>query len=86
MLFRYLRMLFPNSKFVLMVRDGRATAYSIISRGVTIQGFDITSYRLVTGSCAFFVLIKPFRYFYAKCLERHYILLISQIVLFMLNI
>nr|CAB3267200.1 protein-tyrosine sulfotransferase 1-like [Phallusia mammillata] len=41
----YLKELFPNSKFILMLRDGRATAHSIISRQVTISGFDITSYR-----------------------------------------
>ncbi len=34
----YLRMLFPNSKFLLMIRDGRATAHSIITRKVTISG------------------------------------------------
>lgn len=28
-----------------MVRDGRATVNSIISRKVTITGFDLTSYR-----------------------------------------
>lgn len=37
--------IFPNSRFVLMLRDGRATAHSIIARHVTIKGFDITSYR-----------------------------------------
>uniref|UniRef100_H2ZQW5 Protein-tyrosine sulfotransferase n=1 Tax=Ciona savignyi TaxID=51511 RepID=H2ZQW5_CIOSA len=42
---KYLKELFPNSKFVLMLRDGRATAHSIISRKVTISGFDINSYR-----------------------------------------
>lgn len=36
---------FPHSRFVLMVRDGRATAHSIISRKVTIRGFDTSSYR-----------------------------------------
>jgi len=41
----YLKKLFPNSKFILMIRDGRATAHSIIERKVTISGFDITSYR-----------------------------------------
>lgn len=40
----YLKHLFPNSKFLLMIRDGRATAHSIITRKVTISGFDITSY------------------------------------------
>ena len=34
----YLRELFPNSKFLFMVRDGRATVHSIISRKVTITG------------------------------------------------
>ena len=35
-----------------MTRDGRATAHSIISRQVTISGFDITSYRdVITKVC-----------------------------------
>ncbi|KAM3723653.1 Protein-tyrosine sulfotransferase [Dirofilaria immitis] len=38
----YLAHLFPNSKFLLMVRDGRATVHSIISRQVTITGFDLS--------------------------------------------
>lgn len=41
----YLTGLFPNSRFILMIRDGRASAHSIITREVTISGFDITSYR-----------------------------------------
>lgn len=41
----YVLELFPNSKFLFMVRDGRATVHSIISRKVTISGFDLTSYR-----------------------------------------
>lgn len=32
--------LYPKAKFVLMVRDGRAVAYSIVSRNVTISGVD----------------------------------------------
>ncbi|XP_065199522.1 protein-tyrosine sulfotransferase isoform X2 [Planococcus citri] len=40
----YLMELFPNSKFIFMVRDGRATVHSIISRKVTITGFDLTDY------------------------------------------
>lgn len=35
----------PQAKFLFMVRDGRATVNSIISRKVTITGFDLTSYR-----------------------------------------
>ncbi|XP_075154500.1 tyrosylprotein sulfotransferase isoform X2 [Haematobia irritans] len=41
----YVIELFPNAKFLFMVRDGRATVHSIISRKVTITGFDLTSYR-----------------------------------------
>ncbi|XP_065347589.1 protein-tyrosine sulfotransferase isoform X1 [Cloeon dipterum] len=39
----YLSELFPNAKFIYMVRDGRATVHSIISRKVTITGFDLTN-------------------------------------------
>lgn len=41
----YLAHIFPKAKFVLMLRDGRATVHSMISRKVTISGFDLTSYR-----------------------------------------
>ncbi len=41
----YLRHLFPRSKFLFMVRDGRATVHSIITRKVTITGFNLKSYR-----------------------------------------
>jgi protein-tyrosine sulfotransferase len=37
--------MFPQSKFILMLRDGRATVHSIISRKVSIRGFDVSSYR-----------------------------------------
>lgn len=41
----YMKNVFPNSKFILMIRDGRATVHSIISRRVTITGFNLESYR-----------------------------------------
>ena len=41
----YLSKLFPQSKFILMVRDGRAVVHSIITRKVTITGFDLSNYR-----------------------------------------
>lgn len=41
----YLSQQFPRSKFLLMIRDGRAVVHSIISRRVTISGFDLKSYR-----------------------------------------
>ena len=37
--------IFPQSKFLLMIRDGRATVHSIISRKVSIKGFNTDSYR-----------------------------------------
>jgi protein-tyrosine sulfotransferase len=41
----YVIELFPKAKFIFMVRDGRGTVHSIISRKVTITGFDLTNYR-----------------------------------------
>lgn len=41
----YIHSLFPSSQFLFLVRDGRAVAHSIISRKVTISGFNITDYR-----------------------------------------
>ncbi|OQV13567.1 Protein-tyrosine sulfotransferase [Hypsibius exemplaris] len=41
----YLSELFPNAKFLFMVRDGRATVHSIITRKITITGFRLDSYR-----------------------------------------
>ncbi|KAK7125419.1 hypothetical protein R3I93_020937 [Phoxinus phoxinus] len=41
----YLSRIFPNSKFLLMLRDGRASVHSMISRRVTISGFNLSSYR-----------------------------------------
>ena len=37
--------MFPKSKFLLMIRDGRATVHSIMSHKVSIKGFDTASYR-----------------------------------------
>ncbi|XP_063058509.1 tyrosylprotein sulfotransferase 1, like [Engraulis encrasicolus] len=41
----YLARLFPRAKFVLMMRDGRSVAHSIVSRRIAISGFDTSSYR-----------------------------------------
>ena len=35
----YVARLFPNSKYILMIRDARATVHSIISRKIGISGF-----------------------------------------------
>lgn len=37
----YLREIFPGSKHILMIRDGRSVAHSIITHNVTISGFDL---------------------------------------------
>ncbi len=36
--------LYPRSKFVLLIRDGRAVAHSIVSRNVSISGVNSRSY------------------------------------------
>ena len=41
----YVKQIFPKAKFILMIRDGRAVAHSIISRNVFVFGFNSTSYR-----------------------------------------
>ncbi|XP_023214977.1 protein-tyrosine sulfotransferase 2-like [Centruroides sculpturatus] len=41
----YLNSLFPRAKYILLIRDGRAVVHSIITRKVTITGFDLTDYR-----------------------------------------
>ncbi|CAH1133404.1 unnamed protein product [Ceutorhynchus assimilis] len=42
---KYVADLFPEAKFIFMVRDGRATVHSIISRKVGITGFNLTNYK-----------------------------------------
>ncbi|VDM67094.1 unnamed protein product, partial [Strongylus vulgaris] len=41
----FLSEMFPNARYIFMIRDGRATVHSIISRKVTITGFDLNDYR-----------------------------------------
>lgn len=37
--------LFEQIKFLFMIRDGRASVHSMISRKVTVSNFDLTNYR-----------------------------------------
>lgn len=60
----YLARLFPNSKFLLMVRDGRASVHSMITRKVTIAGFDLRSYRDCLTKWN-----KAIEVMYAQCME-----------------
>ena len=41
----YLSSMFPNAKFLLLIRDARAVIHSIITRKVTVSGFDLKDYR-----------------------------------------
>ena len=41
----YVSSMFPQSKFLLLIRDGRAVLHSIMTRQVTITGFSLTDYR-----------------------------------------
>ncbi|KAG8596874.1 hypothetical protein GDO81_002078 [Engystomops pustulosus] len=60
----YLSKLFPNSKFLLMIRDGRASVHSMITRKITIAGFDLNSYRDCLTKWN-----KALEVMYAQCLE-----------------
>jgi len=42
---KLLAQMFPNAKYLLMIRDGRASVHSMITRKVTISGFDLNNYR-----------------------------------------
>lgn len=37
--------MYPKAKFVMMIRDGRAVAYSIVSRNITISGVNNREYK-----------------------------------------
>ena len=41
----FVKRILPKSKFILMIRDGRATVHSIITRKVTVSGFNMESYK-----------------------------------------
>lgn len=56
--------LFPNSKFILMIRDGRASVHSMISRKVGVGGFNLKSYKDSMKSWN-----KMIERMYAQCVE-----------------
>ena len=45
----YLANIFPNSKWIFMVRDGRAVIHSVITRKVTISGYKLDDPRQCLG-------------------------------------
>uniref|UniRef100_A0A672IGD9 Protein-tyrosine sulfotransferase n=1 Tax=Salarias fasciatus TaxID=181472 RepID=A0A672IGD9_SALFA len=70
----YLAKIFPRAKFVLMIRDGRASVHSMISRKVTIAGFDLGSYRdcLTKWNRAIETMYTQCLEAADKCLPVHY--------------
>ncbi|TDH15247.1 hypothetical protein EPR50_G00029700 [Perca flavescens] len=70
----YLAKIFPHAKFVLMIRDGRASVHSMISRKVTIAGFDLGSYRdcLTKWNRAIETMYTQCLEAADKCLPMHY--------------
>ncbi|KAG1951530.1 protein-tyrosine sulfotransferase [Pimephales promelas] len=70
----YLAKIFPHAKFILMVRDGRASVHSMISRKVTIAGFDLSSYRdcLTKWNRAIETMYTQCLEAADKCLPMHY--------------
>ncbi|XP_046891709.1 protein-tyrosine sulfotransferase 1 isoform X2 [Hypomesus transpacificus] len=70
----YLAKIFPRAKFILMIRDGRASVHSMISRKVTIAGFDLGSYRdcLTKWNRAIETMYTQCLEAADKCLPVHY--------------
>lgn len=70
----YLAKIFPRAKFILMIRDGRASVHSMISRKVTIAGFDLNSYRdcLTKWNRAIETMYTQCLEASDKCLPVHY--------------
>ncbi|KAJ4935506.1 hypothetical protein JOQ06_017038 [Pogonophryne albipinna] len=70
----YLAKIFPHAKFLLMIRDGRASVHSMISRKVTIAGFDLGSYRdcLTKWNRAIETMYTQCLEASDKCLPVHY--------------
>ncbi|XP_074642576.1 protein-tyrosine sulfotransferase 1-like [Tubulanus polymorphus] len=60
--------IFPQSKFILMIRDGRAVAHSIVTRKITISGFDTKTY-----SGALRDWNRAIQVMYRKCLKMSHV-------------
>ncbi|CAB3402991.1 unnamed protein product [Caenorhabditis bovis] len=74
----YLKEIFPNAKYLLMVRDGRATVHSIISRKITITGFDLNDFRqcMQKWNSAMETMIDQCNAVGDRCLRVNYELLV----------
>jgi protein-tyrosine sulfotransferase len=60
----YMKTVFPSGKFILMLRDGRAVVHSIITRKVTITGFNLESYKDCLTRWSSII-----EHMYAQCIE-----------------
>ncbi|KJH52855.1 hypothetical protein DICVIV_00900 [Dictyocaulus viviparus] len=70
----YLSQILPNAKFIFMIRDGRATVHSIVSRKVTITGFDLSDFRqcMTKWNAAIKVMYDQCVAIGDKCLQVYY--------------
>ncbi|EGT45552.1 hypothetical protein CAEBREN_13290 [Caenorhabditis brenneri] len=70
----YLNELFPNAKYLLMIRDGRATVNSIISRKVTITGFDLNDFRqcMTKWNAAIQIMVDQCEQVGPNCMKVYY--------------
>ncbi|WKY00373.1 hypothetical protein Q1695_014880 [Nippostrongylus brasiliensis] len=70
----FLSEIFPNAQYIFMIRDGRATVHSIITRKVTITGFDLSSYRqcLTKWNSAISIMNEQCNSVGDKCLKVYY--------------
>ncbi|CAJ0600193.1 unnamed protein product [Cylicocyclus nassatus] len=70
----FLSEMFPNARYIFMIRDGRATVHSIISRKVTITNFDLTDYRqcLTKWNAAISAMNEQCNAVGDKCLRVYY--------------
>ncbi|CAF1123502.1 unnamed protein product [Didymodactylos carnosus] len=72
---KYISTLFTNSKFLFLIRDGRAVIHSIMTRNVTITGFSLTDYRknLKLWNKGIDIMVKDCRMIgTSRCLSVYY--------------
>uniref|UniRef100_A0A1I7XPV1 Protein-tyrosine sulfotransferase n=1 Tax=Heterorhabditis bacteriophora TaxID=37862 RepID=A0A1I7XPV1_HETBA len=84
----YLSEIFPNARYIFMIRDGRATVHSIISRKVTITGFDLSDYRqcLTKWNAAISIMNEQCEAVGSKCLKVPYFSCYTLILVLLLFI
>ncbi|CAF0748097.1 unnamed protein product [Didymodactylos carnosus] len=76
----YMTTLFPNSKYLLLIRDGRAVIHSVMMRKVTITGFSLTDYKqnLKSWNNGIDVMVKECTKIGKNCFSVYYEQLVLQ--------